>query len=186
MSDKKIKAVIILEMLGRPKEHLEKVMLELLETISKEKGIKVLNKNSNEAKKFENKDNKDPRLTDFNQELFTTFSEVEFEADNLMELLRICFTYMPSNVEVIEPESFNFRNNDFNLLINEIIRRLHNYDAVAKSALMQNDILKNQLSAILKNQQSLNISQNLKPENKEQKQELKKSKQEKKKKSKKK
>jgi hypothetical protein len=153
MFDKKIKVVIILEILGRPKEHIFEVMKQLVETIEKEQGIKVTHKKIHDPKKYEEKDPKEKIVPD-REDLFTTFAEIEFEANSLMDLFRICFQYMPANVEVIEPEEFKLKNLDLNALVNEILRRLHNYDAIAKSALMNNQMLANQLKIMQTNQQS--------------------------------
>ena len=162
MFDKKIKAIIILEILGKPKEHIVKVMGELVEAIGKEPGIKITNKKVHEVREFVNKDeNGKPIVISGQEDLFTTFAEIEFEADSVMDMLRICFNYMPANVEIIEPEKFTMTNIDFNSLVNEIMRRLHHYDAVAKSALMNNQILANHLQALEKNQQSKDISDRL-------------------------
>jgi hypothetical protein len=162
MFDKKIKAIIILEILGKPKEHIVGVMKNLIETIGKEPGIKIINKKVHDVRKFENKDeNGRPIIIQGQEDLFTTFAEIEFEADSVMDLLRICFNYMPASVEIIEPERFTMTNIDFNSLVNEIMRRLHHYDAVAKSALMNNQILANHLQALEKNQQSKDISNRL-------------------------
>lgn len=161
--NKKIKVRIILEILGRPKEHIMEVLKELVERINKEKGIQVTNKTINEAKVFERKDEKGniiPKREE-EQELYSTFAEIEFEAAEVTDLLAVCFTYMPANVEIIEPEAFELKNIDFNSLINEIIRRLHHYDSLAKTALMHNQILGKQIEAIKQNVDSKTLRQKL-------------------------
>ncbi|MBM3247425.1 hypothetical protein FJZ17_02710 [Candidatus Pacearchaeota archaeon] len=161
--NKKIKVRIILEILGRPKEHIMEVLKELVERINKEKGIQVTNKTINEAKVFERKDEKGniiPKREE-EQELYSTFAEIEFEAAEVTDLLAVCFTYMPANVEIIEPEAFELKNLDFNSLINEIIRRLHHYDSLAKTALMHNQILGKQIEAIKQNVDSKTLRQKL-------------------------
>jgi len=161
--NKKIKVRIILEILGRPKEHIMEVLKELVERINKEKGIQVTNKTINEATIFERKDEKGniiPKREE-EQELYSTFAEIEFEAAEVTDLLAVCFTYMPANVEIIEPEAFELKNLDFNSLINEIIRRLHHYDSLAKTALMHNQILGKQIEAIKQNVDSKTLRQKL-------------------------
>jgi hypothetical protein len=39
---------------------------------------------------------------------------------------------MPSHVEVISPENVNVKNDFLNTLLNEIVRRLHGYDNLAR------------------------------------------------------
>jgi len=55
-----IKVIFILEIVGRPKEHLVKTLDGLIEAINKEKGIKVIEKKINEP--IELKNNKDTEI----------------------------------------------------------------------------------------------------------------------------
>jgi len=146
MSERKIKATLVFEMMGRPKEHVASTMEKLIEVINNEKGIKVSNKRLHEIKQVENKD-KDgkPIPATPGSELFTTFSEVDVEVDKIINLISLCFRFMPSHVEVVEPDSFVLNNFELNSILNEIVLKLHNYDAIAKAALMQNQILVNKL-----------------------------------------
>ena len=56
MNDKKIKAAVIFEMMGRPPEHLKETMNKLIDTIGQEKGVNILKKKIHEVKKIEDKD----------------------------------------------------------------------------------------------------------------------------------
>ncbi len=159
MFDKKIKALIILEVLGRPKEHLVETLKKMVETIGKENGIKVLNSNIHEAKLYERKDEKG-NVIKSESELFTSFAEIEFECDNIVNLFGICFTYMPSSVEIIEPERVSLKNIEFNSIANEIIRRLHHYDSIAKSAIMNNKIIADKLRSMQNSQGNSNPALN--------------------------
>lgn len=151
MAEKKIKANIVIEMMGRPKEHLEETMKKFLEVLDAEKGVKVLNKNIREPKIIEGKDKEGkPLEIPENQKLFSTFTEAEVEVDNIMLFMGMCFRYMPSHVEIFEPREFSLNDFDMNSLMNELISKLHNYDAIAKAALAQNQILSNKLQMILK------------------------------------
>jgi hypothetical protein len=141
-------------MIGRPKEHLKETMEKLIETVLLEKGINLINKNIHAAKKIDNKDRGGNVIAE--GELFSTFSEIEIEAENITDIIRLAFKYLPSHVEIIEPEGFKFRNNDMNLMINEILSRLHNYDAVAKAALMNNQVLASRIEEIMQKQESQN------------------------------
>lgn len=130
-----IKAILIFEMLGRPADHLKTTLEQFINKISEEKGVEILNKKINEPK----------RVEQTKQELFTNFSEIEFKFKDLPTFLRIVFIYMPSHIEVIDPSKLEVDNYDFNSLMNEIIRRLHQYDEIAKKMLIERNILQNQL-----------------------------------------
>lgn len=121
LTTKGISAVFILEIIGKPKEHLVATLEKLIESIDKEKGIKVIGKKIKEP--IEMKNNKD---------FFTTFAEVEIEADEVMQIVGLMFKYMPANVEIIEPELIALSNNGWNDILNELARRLHAYDEIAR------------------------------------------------------
>ena len=139
------------EMLGRPPEHLKDTMVQLLEVISKENGIKIINKKIHEPKKVENKDKDGKPIVNTQGEIFSTFSESEIEFETLSNLITICFKYLPSHIEITYPENFNLTNRDFMVITNEILTGLHHYDAIAKSSLMNNQLLAKKLQEIAQN-----------------------------------
>jgi hypothetical protein len=143
--EKKIKSIITFEMLGRPPEHITETMNKLVDVICAEKGIKKISSKVHDIKKIENtEENKESK-----EDLYSTFAEIEIESEDLARLFFIAFRYLPAHVEIIEPENINMRNVDLNAIITEILISLHNYDAIAKSALMNNRILKNKLDMIM-------------------------------------
>jgi len=148
--EEKIKANIILEMLGRPKEHLEDTIKKLVEVLGTEKGVKVLHENFHEATKVEEKD-KEGNIKEIpeDKQLYTTFTEVEIEADDVIKLIYVVFKYMPGHIEVTHPDNFEINNFDLSSVLSEITAKLHNYDAIAKNALMQNRIIANKLKEVI-------------------------------------
>jgi hypothetical protein len=144
---KKILAIITFEMMGRPPEHLVSTMNQLVEVLGQEKGLKVVKSKVHEAKKIDNRDKDGVLIT--KGELFSTFAEVEVEVDDIMMLLAVEFKYLPSHVEVIEPEQFRLSNLELGSIMSEIAARLHHYDSIAKSALMNNQMLTNRMKQIL-------------------------------------
>ncbi len=117
----KVTAVMIIEIMGRPKEFVTESLEEIIKQIEEEKDVKVVNRKLNEPQNV--KDQKD---------LFISFAEVEVEVDSPITLAILMFKYMPSHVEVIEPESFIFKNFQFSDLLTEITRRLHKYEEIVK------------------------------------------------------
>ncbi len=133
----KIRVMFIFEMIGRPEKHIKEVMEKLLITLSEEKNIEVIEKKTHKPKKIEKEE--------LQGELFSCFSEVELETESLSDLLRIVFAYMPSHVEVICPDELILKNFEVTDVLSEIVRRLHQYDAIAKKLSMDKMILENQL-----------------------------------------
>lgn len=150
MADEKIRASIILEMMGRPKEHLASTMNQLLEVMAKEKNIKITGKKIHDIKKVEQKD-KEGKIIEIPEErqLYSTFAEADIECSHIMDLMLICFKYLPSHLEIIEPQEFVLNNFDLNSILNEIATKMHYYDALAKSALTNNQILVNKLKTLM-------------------------------------
>ena len=126
----KLQANLILEILGRPKEHILEALNQLVARLSNEQGIKVIEKTIHNPIEVEN-----------SKDLFTTFAEILVELESIDNYLGIMFGYMPSNIELINPEKITLTNKNFNELAHKIISRLHDYDAITKKALIENEIL---------------------------------------------
>lgn len=132
-----IEARFILEIMGRPPEHIVKTLNEIIARIESEKGVKLINKKVHE-----------PVLIKDSKDLYTTFAELEFEFDSLNMFWGILFAYMPSNVELIAPERLTLSNQELSLAGTQILNKLHFYEAVVKRLVAERDTLKNQLQQI--------------------------------------
>lgn len=135
---KKIIARIILEVLGSPKEHVEETIKAVIKKLETEKRVKLIRQKTYETEQQENK------------KLWSTFSEVEFQTDSIKNLMGICFDYMPSNVEIIEPAGMEMDSNDIMDLLNDLLGRLHKYDMVLKNLHAQNMVMKHDMELIKK------------------------------------
>ena len=126
----KIHSRMILEILGRPPEHLKESLKLLVEKVGKEEGVKILNSQIHEP--IEVKDSKD---------LFTTFAEIELSIDTIEKYLGLIFAYLPANMELISPEKISISNEQITLLGTRLAQRLHDYDAIAKRTIMEKDAI---------------------------------------------
>ena len=120
-SEKIYKANFILEVIGHPKEHLTEALKDIIKKISEEKGVEVKDSEINKVKELESK-----------KGFYTTFAEVEIEVNDLILLVLLTFKYMPAFIELIYPENIALNNNGFNELLNEVARRLHGYEELAR------------------------------------------------------
>ncbi len=159
----KIEVSFIIEMLGKPKEHLKNTLERLIEKLGNETGVKIINKTIHEPKKLErNLDEKQKEIIEkikektkhdstihVTEDLFITFAEIEAEFENLENLLFVTFNYMPSNVEIIKPESFIIKNSYFGDLLTGIILRLHKYDEIAKKLTIDKAIIEGKLRELI-------------------------------------
>ena|SRR3989344_2964560 len=121
---------MILEILGRPPEHIKNALTQLVTKLGSEKGVKLLEKTISE-----------PIPVQDSKDLFTSFAEVNVECESLEVFLGLIFSYMPSNVELISPEQIPFTNTDINLLANKLTLRLHDYDSIAKRMMQDREFL---------------------------------------------
>ncbi len=134
-----IKAKIIIEIMGRPAEHLKESMNLLVEKLAQEKGIVIIDK-----KLF------DPKPLKDSKDLFTSFTELDIDFESLESFFAIVMGYMPSNVEIYEPDKLKINLSEINALSNFMISKLHRYDEIAKRALIERDMVIKQLE-FLKN-----------------------------------
>ena len=128
--ESKIKAVMVLDIIGRPPEHLVESLEEIIKNIENEKDVVVKSKNI-----------KEPTFMKEHKEFYTTFAEVEIEVGNMLTLALILFKYMPAHFEIFEPEILALSNNGWNEILNELARRLHGYDEVARIMQAEKEIL---------------------------------------------
>lgn len=144
---KGIRATIILEIIGKPPEHLVKTLEGIVKMIDEEKGVCVIEKKINE-----------PVLMKDSKEFYTTFAEIDLEVEDILYLTIIMFKYMPAHVEVIEPELIALTNNGWTDILSELTRRLHAYDEVSRVIQLQNSNMQKKLKELLadKNQSSSN------------------------------
>ena len=129
----------VIEVLGKPKEHIEETINSYLQKMESDSRFTVKSKETAEIKQQEDSD------------LWVTFSEVEFSATKIQDLVSFCFEYMPSILEVISPSEVTLTNYDTSQLLNDMQARLHHVDMVAKQMKTKHDILNSSMRSLLKN-----------------------------------
>ncbi|MFH1801276.1 MAG: hypothetical protein ABH804_00365 [archaeon] len=141
METKGIKAVMIVEVIGKPPEHLTETLEKIIADIDAEKGVQVMNKNLKEPAEIEKQ-----------KGFYSSFAEIEVEVEEVLYLAVLMFKYMPANIEIISPELIALSNNGWNDIFNELTRRLHGYDEVAKILQYEKYILEKKLRGVLEEQ----------------------------------
>ncbi|MBI2448763.1 hypothetical protein HYV49_00525 [Candidatus Pacearchaeota archaeon] len=123
----KVHTIVTLEILGRPKEYVEQTIKELIDSIEKE--VEVKDKKFFDAKQVEDKN------------LYTTFTEIEVHFKEISHLIQFVLRYLPSHIEIIEPEHIKLTNSDVNTLVGELTIMMHRYDEVTKGLLYERNAL---------------------------------------------
>ena len=144
---KNIRAIFIIEVAGRPPEHLTETLEKIIEKIKEEKGVKVKEQKIN-----------NPAPMKDQEKFYTNFAEVELELEDSLKLLFMIFRYMPAHVEIVYPENIKLTNNGFSVVLNELVRRLHGYDEIAKVIQVEKNILEKKLRAVLEEKKQKNTN----------------------------
>lgn len=121
----------IVEILGKPKEHVEKTLKDYVQKMKENKNLIILNEEYAEPKEQE-------------EELFSIFVELELLINGISEAVFFCFDYMPSSIEIIEPENLSYKNRDLSAFLNDLQLRLHSYDMALKQYKARNERLMNE------------------------------------------
>ena len=136
---KNIISRITVEVLGSPKEHVENALKQVIKKLQEEKDVKVLKVQEFECKQMDNK-------------LWNTFADIEFETAELKKVLDVCYDYMPSTIEILEPAGLEVDTNDIADVFNDFLTHLHKYSMVLKKLQTENIYMMRELEKIKKGQ----------------------------------
>ena len=128
----------IMEIVGKPKEHIEKTMDMYLDKIKADKIWKLIKVDRPEAEKHE-------------KEMFSVIAEVELEAKTTGDLVTFCYEYMPGSVEVLEPAELIYKAPEFTAFINDMQAKLHNVDMMVKKLSAENQVMAKNGAQLMKN-----------------------------------
>ncbi len=140
-----IRAVAIVEILGAPKEHVVETMNKYVEKMKKEKNLKIIDTKISEVEQKE--------------KLFTVFAEVEMLAKTPSNIVDYCFDYMPSSIELLEPENVKFNSHQFSNFFNDLQAKLHQLDMIVKKLRAENKVLHQNANFILRNNVLLSLKE---------------------------
>ncbi len=134
----------IIEVLGKPKEHVENSLNEYIEKIKETEDFSVVKEDIAPAKESDN--------------MFSTFVEMEVVVKSVPILIGFCFDYMPSSIDIIKPEELKMKSKDISNFLNDLQAKLHGIDMIAKKLKNENDFLRRNLNTSLQNAISIILS----------------------------
>lgn len=134
----------IIEVLGKPKEHVEKTIREYIEKIKKYNEIIFLECKYSEA---EEKD-----------KLWAVFAELEIIVKGIDNVIGFCFDYMPSSLEILKPEEFIIKSKTIQDFLNDLQARLHSVDMIVKKQRNEIDFIKRNMNVAVRNLILISIS----------------------------
>lgn len=130
----------VVEVLGKPKEHVKSSLQSYMEKLEGDERYTIKSKDIAEIKKQDEK-----------QELWTMFAELEFECKRVEDIIAFCFDYMPSIIEILEPSELKFTDEETSHFLNDMQAKLFQVDMVAKQLTMQNNHLQTNMAGLMKN-----------------------------------
>jgi len=133
----KILTRVIIEIVGKPKEHVDKALRVVIDNIKEQKSIEIIEKKLFNAEK--------------QGEMFSAFSELGILFKNMQALIGFCFDFMPSSIEILDPEKLSFNSNNFAGLTNDLLAKLHQMNLKLVQNNTEKRALKKNLVNMLKN-----------------------------------
>jgi len=144
-------AQVTFEILGSPKEHIEKSMISYLGNIKNDFQITVLSEEIGEAEETEGK-------------LWGIYAETEMIFDTIEKLVWLCINFMPANIDIIAPKDLTFKEKDLTNWLNDLLAKLHEISATVRQANIQQDAAVKGMNALIQNSLLLATEKYHKPE----------------------
>lgn len=107
-----IQVKILFEVIGNPKDHINKTVLLLKDKIEAEDGVVFINSEIGEAE-------------DAGDGLFGAFIDAEVLVKNFYRLSYLAFNYMPANIDIMAPSKFDFKEKDMTNFFADMLALLH-------------------------------------------------------------
>lgn len=121
MDSLRVRAII--EILGTPKDHVEETMQKVLDLIKKSENMELISHDIAETQEIEN--------------IWSTFGEFELEFQDIDKLTDFCFEFMPSSIEILEPEDLvKVKTKKLEGLFNDMLTKVHHYDMTLKKIML--------------------------------------------------
>jgi len=142
---KNIRCKVIIEVLGKPKEHIEKALKNYIKSIKDDSELSILNESYAEPKEIE-------------KQLWTAFVEIDMLITGFQKLIQFCLDYMPSSIDIIKPDDAMLSNRELTNIFNDLQAKLHSVDMIAKNLRAENDFLKRNMNVLLQNLVMISLS----------------------------
>lgn len=128
-----IKVRSIIEIIGSPEDYVNQILDRVVVKLEERKEIKLINKSLFKAEKMKDKP------------LWSSFVDAEMDVEGIDSLLSFCIDFMPSSIEILEPNNFNLNSNKITNMFNDLLAKLHENNIILRNAQAENIILKREL-----------------------------------------
>ncbi|MBR9700204.1 hypothetical protein GOV09_07135 [Candidatus Woesearchaeota archaeon] len=132
-----IRVRAILDIVGKPKEFVEKKLKEYIDHIKEDVNLMVMDEKISPAIEQDN--------------YFSAIAELEVVIKGVQNLVGFCIDYMPASIDIIKPDTITFAQRDFTGFVNDMLGKLHNVDMAAKQSGSENELLKKNMTSVIRN-----------------------------------
>ncbi len=140
IEDKKyIHTRMIFEIVGNPKEHVEKTLTVIIEQLEKDKDLKIVDKETEPAEELEEKG------------LFSAFCEAELLVKDVYKLSWLIFNLTPASIEILEPSKLNLTQKQTNEFFMDLLGKLHENNQRQVEVSSKNIGLQKSLNRMIRN-----------------------------------
>ncbi|MGM5483827.1 MAG: hypothetical protein ACQER9_02825 [Nanobdellota archaeon] len=150
LEKKYFQARTIVEIMGKPEEHVKETMDAFILKASKDPRFT-----------FSDYSIESPQKLEDSESLYSSFAEIEFLTKDSLTLMNFVMDYMPTSIEVIEPSNINVQASYMSNLLTELAGRIHTIDNKLKKEASTNKIITKSLNVMIQN--SILILLNLGP-----------------------
>jgi hypothetical protein len=133
-------AQVSFEVVGNPKEHVEKTMKEFMDNIKKDSQMKVLSEEYGEAEELKGSEG-----------LYSTFCDAEMLFENLDKMNWLCVNFMPSSIDIIAPEELIFKDKDLTNWFNDMLAKLHEVSVGYRQNSLKEELLTKNMNYLIQN-----------------------------------
>jgi hypothetical protein len=112
LSEGYLKVYVLLEIVGKPAEHVEKAIRAVMGQIKDTEGIEVLDEDIGK-----------PEKTD--DGFYGVFAEFDAYVQNLQRVGYLATNYTPATIELVEPEEMQVGFDEFNEVFGDTLSKLH-------------------------------------------------------------
>lgn len=141
----KIRCRTIIEVLGKPREHVEKTIRGYVQKIKEDTDFVILAEHFSEP-------------ADSEDGFVSVFVELELVSKGIIPLIGFCFEYMPSSIEIEKPDEMLLPTHIVNSLFNDLQARLHQVDMIVKKQANENTFLRRNLRHSIRNLVSVTLA----------------------------
>ncbi len=133
-----LRANIIFEIIGKPKEHIEKTLKSYIENIKQDEELTIVNEEYENAEEMEDG-------------VFGVVAETEMLLPSLEKLNWLCINFTPASIEILEPNKKTITAKEIMDWTNDLLSRLHEIGMIQKNTQGQQDVLIKNFNAMTRN-----------------------------------